>query len=205
MAVATLTLSVAGCGSTEPASQPPGSHNRLRPADVVELISVSPAATGWTWVAEAETTEPMDRRDIETYVATYPVQETLRQADIAAGIVERRETSWWDVEMKGSLFATLYETADGARDALAAGREFAHGWATGVEKAEIRDVPADDLGERSWAVQSGTSEAGFVEIGWQRGNAVFAVYLSCLTCPSDVAQAALRWADAVDAKALSSQ
>ena len=68
--------------------------------------------------------------------------------------------------------------------------EFAH--------HEIREIEADGIGEESWAVRGGTDDAGFVEIGWRRANAVLAVYVDCGRCESDVADAARRWAQTID-------
>ena len=205
MAAALATAVVAaGCGESEPvAASADAETPRLESGDLGPLVAASPESTGWEWTAKRETPAPMTRADIEKYEATYPIQATLQEAQLEAGLVEAQQSSWWDTAKKGSSFATLFETPEGARDALAAEREFAQGWFTDVERQQIRDVGvADGLGEESWAVQSGSGENGFVEIGWTRGNAVLAVYLTCGACATDVAQAARRWADAIDEKAI---
>jgi hypothetical protein len=193
----------AGCGGSEPAAAPAAAETpRFEPGDLGPLVTASPEATGWEWTAKRETPALMSRADIEKYEATYPIQSTLQEAQLEAGLVEARQSSWCDTAKKGSSFATLFETAEGARDALAAEREFAQGWFTDVEHAEIRDAAvADGLGDANWAVKHGSGENGFVEIGWTRGNALLGVYLTCAACPTDIGRAARTWADAIDAKA----
>ena len=47
-------------------------------------------------------------------------------------------------------------------------------------------------------MRGGRGDAGFVEIGWTRANAVLAAYVSCNPCDSDVADAAAAWAEKID-------
>jgi len=104
--------------------------------------------------------------------------------------------TWRTAATKGSSFATLFATAEGARDGVGAAETFAHEWFTDVEHADIDDVDVDvdGLGDGAWGVhggRSGTQE--FVDLGWRRGNAVLEVYVSCLPCPAPVEDAAREW------------
>ena len=81
---------------------------------------------------------------------------------------------------------------------MEAEHEFARHWFPEFEQQEIHDIGAEGIGEQSWAVRGGTDNAGFVEIGWTRANAVLSVYVTCNPCDSDVADAARRWADEID-------
>jgi hypothetical protein len=116
--------------------------------------------------------------------------------------VRTASTSWWDDGKKASSFADLYSTPEGARSALRAGEAFAAEWFPTIEHRQVEDLDVGDLGDARWAVRHGADAAAFVEIGWVRGNAVLGVYVDCSPCESDLATAARRWADAVDAAAV---
>jgi hypothetical protein len=87
------------------------------------------------------------------------------------------------------------------KSAMNAEHEFARSWFPTFEQVAIREIEAAGLGEHSWAVRGGRDDAGFVEIGWTRGNLVLAVYVSCYPCHADVTDAARRWAEAIDSLA----
>ena len=113
-------------------------------------------------------------------------------------------SSWWDNAnaKKASSFANLVATPEAAKAALEAENGFAHHWFPEFEHQKIREIEADGIGEESWAVRGGTDDAGFVEIGWRRANAVLAVYVNCRPCESDLADAARRWAQKIDDAAM---
>jgi hypothetical protein len=198
---AALTAALAsGCGSSESSADSSAVRTSREAAKALRsLVAVSPEATGWTWSAKPETRTaspqpfPFDRSE-----PSYAVQKELFDAYDAAGIRLSGTSSWWGARQKASSFATLVSTAAGAESAMNAEHKFAQAWFPTFEQAAIREIAASGLGERSWAVRSDRDDASFVEIGWTRGNLVLAVYVSCYPCHADVADAARRWAEAID-------
>jgi hypothetical protein len=197
VAVASGVLA-AGCGADDPAVE---ASPRLTADDVRPIVTVAPDATGWRWTAKPET-RVAPAVDVERWEPAHAVQETYRDAQLAAGLVRTAASSWWDDGKKASSFADLYATAEGARSALEAGKTFADGWFSTVERRQFEELDLDGPGEARWAVRGETDASGFVEIGWVRGNAVLGVYVDCSPCASDVVAAAQQWADAMDEAAV---
>lgn len=185
---------VAGCGAAE---QVADESPRLTADHVRPLVTIAPDATGWQWTAKPET-QVSPVADVERWKPTHAVQETYRDAQVAAGLVRTASSSWWDDGKKASSFADLYATPEGARSALEAGRAFADEWFSTIERTPFDELDIDGPGEARWAVRGGPDGAGFVEIGWVRGNAVLGVYVTCNPCESDLAAATRQWADALD-------
>jgi hypothetical protein len=196
-ALACACLVAVGCGGSDPSGQ---AAEQLAVADLRTLVTVSPVATGWSWTVDPRTRflEPPIEHDESP--PGHEIRKTLADAYADAGLVAAATSSWWDTEdgKKASSFANLVATADDATRAMEAERDFARRWFPEFEHWEIREIDADGIGEQQWAVQGGTDETGFVEIGWTRGNATLAVYVNCNPCPSDLADAARRWARAID-------
>ena len=117
-----------------------------------------------------------------------------------AGLVRGATSSWWDTptSKKASSFANLFPSAENAGLAMDAEREFARHWFPEFEHNEIHEIDANGIGDQSWAVQWGTDDDGFVAIGWTRDNATLSVYVTCNPCDSGLAEAARRWARAID-------
>ena len=178
----------------------PYGANRLAVEDLRPLVTVSPSATGWRWDVEPQTRLRTTPPKLDEDEPSYAIQKALTDAYSDAGLVKAATSSWWDNAnvKKASSFANLVATPEAARAALDAENEFANHWFPEFEHQEIREIEADGIGEESWAVRGGTDDAGFVEIGWRRANAVLAVYVNCRPCDSDLADAARRWAKAID-------
>ena len=205
--IVTIAASVAlaaallpGCGSSESGADPATvTTSRDAVKALRSLVTVSPDATGWSWSAEPQTlTASPQPFTFDRSEPSYAIQKDLDDSYNAAGIRRRATSSWWDPTQKASSFATLVSTPAGAEAAMNAEHEFAQAWFPEFEQAAIREIEADGLGEHSWAVRSDRDDASFVEIGWTRGNLVLAVYVSCYPCHEDVADAARRWATAID-------
>jgi hypothetical protein len=206
----TGTLLTAGCTGSEPTTTP--AHVELGSNDLAGLVAVSPTATGWRsteWRVMPGASGPRTRAELDRGLGLDPsdpsfeIQATLTVALQDAGFVVTRQRVWQGEAGVAHSFATLFETREGAQDALGASRDFAADWYPEIERRPIRDVDAaDGLGDKSWAVQGGRDEAGFVELAWVRGTAQLGVYLNCSPCSSDLAAAARSWADAIDAEAL---
>ena len=191
---------VAGCGSSGSSAD---SSTVTTSRDAVKalrsLVTVSPEATGWPWSAKPQTrTASPQPFTLGRSEPSYSLQKDLYDAYDAAGIRQSRTSNWRDARQKASSFATLVSTAAGAESAMNAEHEFAQAWFPTFEQAEIREIEANGLGERSWAVRGDRDDASFAEIGWTRGNLVLSVYVSCYPCHADVAEAARRWAQAID-------
>ena len=162
-------------------------------------MTVSPEGTGWSWSVEPQTrVESPQPFTLDKSEPSYAIQKDLNDVYDAAGIRQLATSSWWDERQKASSFANLLSTQAGAESAMNAEHEFARAWFPRFEQAAIREIDANGLGEQSWAVRSDRSDASFVEIGWKRGNSVLSVYVSCYPCHADVADAARRWAKAID-------
>lgn len=193
----------AACGGAERTGPAEGA-DRLAADDLQALVTVSPDATGWSWTVDPQTRSrspaPFDFDESEP---SYDIQKAVAKAYEDAGLVKSATSDWWDNAggKKASSFANLVATADDAKRALEADHEFARHWFPEFEHQEIRDIDAGGIGEESWAVQGGGAKGGFVEIGWTRGNATLAVYVNCYPCRSDLADAARRWAQTIDAAA----
>ena len=202
-------LLAAGCTSSEPAAT---SGVEFGADDLPRLVAVSPKATGWKsvkWTVMPGTSRPGTRAELDRGIGldtadpSFELQATMSVALQDAGFVESRQRVWQSEASIAHSFATLFETREGAQDALGAARDFADGWYPEIEHRPIREVgTADGLGGRSWAVQGGTERAGFVELAWVRDNVQLGVYLNCFVCSSELAAAARTWADAIDAEAL---
>ena len=194
-------LLAAGCGESEQRTDADDAAKRLAVDDLRPLVTVSPNATGWSWDVEPQThlRTPAPPR-LDEAEPSHVIQKALLDAYTDAGLVRTATSSWWDYVnvKKASSFVYLVATPDTARAALEAEKELAHHWFPEFEHQEIREIEADGIGEESWAVRGGTDDAGFVEIGWRRANAVLAVYVNCRPCDSDVADAARRWAMKID-------
>jgi hypothetical protein len=203
-ASATLAAALlAGCGGSGSSVDPATETTSREAAEALRsLVTVSPEATGWSWSAEPQTrTASPQPFTFARSEPSYAIQKDLADAYDAAGLRHRATSSWWDTAQKASSFATLVSTPAGAESAMNAEHEFAQAWFPRFEQAAIREIEANGLGERSWAVRSDRDDASFVEIGWTRGNLVLAVYVSCYPCDADVADAARRWAKAIDSLA----
>jgi hypothetical protein len=191
----------AGCAGSDQSADAADGAKRLTVEDLRPLVTLSPDATGWRWDVEPQTQlrSPAPPR-LDEAEPSYVIQKALLDAYTDAGLVRTATSSWWDNAnaKKASSFAYLVATPDGASTALEADKEFAHHWFPEFEHHEIREMEADGVGEQSWAVRGGTDDAGFVEIGWRRSNATFAVYVDCRPCESDVAEAARSWATKID-------
>ena len=167
--------------------------------DLRPLVTISPEATGWPWPVDPQThVASPSSFELDQSEPSYRIQKAVRDAYEEAGLVRLATSSWFDGVKKASSFANLVATPADARSAMEAEREFARHWFPEFEHQEIRDIEAEGIGEQSWAVRGGTDDAGFVEIGWTRANAVLSVYVTCNPCDSDVADAARRWADKID-------
>ena len=196
-----VAVLAAGCGASDQRAEADDGTQRLAIDDLRPLVTVSPDATGWTWDVEPQTrllTPPPPKLDEAE--PSYAIQKALMDAYSNAGLVKAARSSWWDNAdvKKASSFANLVATAETAAAALEAEKEFAHHWFPEFEHQPIREIEADGIGEESWAVRGGADDAGFVEIGWRRAQAVLAVYVNCRPCDSDLADAARRWAKAID-------
>jgi hypothetical protein len=191
---------LAGCGSAGSSADPSTVTTSREAIDALRsLVTVSPEATGRSWSAEPQTRMASPQPfTFDQSEPSYAIQKDLSDAYDAAGIRQRATSSWWDERQKASSFANLVSTQAGAESAMNAEHEFALAWFPRVEQAAIREIEANGLGEHSWAVRSDRVDASFVEIGWTRGNLVLAVYISCHPCHADVADAARRWAKAID-------
>jgi hypothetical protein len=198
----------AACGSTDQTQSHPVAA-QLTTDDLQTLVTVSPNATGWSWTVDPQTRfmSPSVELKLDKSEPSYEIQKAVTDAYSDAGFVRSATSDWWDNEggKKASSFATLFATSDGATKALAADREFARHWFQDFEHQQIREINADGIGAKSWAVQAGDSQRGFVEIGWSHGNATLSVYVSCYPCHSDVADAARRWAKAIDDSATAAE
>jgi hypothetical protein len=197
-----VATAVAGCGGST-TNDAAGAEPQYAQSDLARFVAVRPVTADWHWPTESETPPaPFTRDDMDVYEPKYPSQAALSQAYADAGFVESRTRTWRTVANKGSSFATLFATPDGANDAFVAGKKFARSWFTDVEHADIVDVRPDGLGERAWGVRGGTRGAQeFVEYGWRRGNVLLEVYVACAPCPSDIESAAREWAAAIDERA----
>jgi hypothetical protein len=191
---------LAGCGSSGSGADPSTvTASREAVKALRSLVTMSPEATGWSWSAEPQTRMASPQPfTFDQSEPSYAIQKDLSDAYDAAGIRQLATSSWWDERQKASSFANLVSTRAGAESAMKAEHEFAQAWFPTFEQAAIREIEANGLGEHSWAVRSDRADASFAEIGWTRGNLVLAVYVSCYPCHSDVADAARRWAKAID-------
>lgn len=199
--VLSLALFAAGCGSPGPArSDTSATPLLLAVDDLRPLVTVSPEATGWPWPVDPQTRLGARPPKLDDSITGYKIQKTLFDAYREAGLVKSATSSWFDGAngKKASSFANLVASPAEATSALDAEHDFARRWFPEFEHQEIRAIEADGIGEQSWAVRGGDDDAGFVEIGWTRANAVLAVYVSCTPCDSDVADAARRWAEEID-------
>jgi hypothetical protein len=191
----------AGCADSERGIDVADAAKRLVVEDLRPLVTLSPNATGWRWDVEPQThvrrPAPLGLDESES---SYAIQKALYDAYMDAGLVRAAMSSWFDTAnmKKASSFAYLVATPEKARTAMDAENEFAHRWFPEFEHQEIHEIEAGGIGEQSWAVRGGTDDAGFVEIGWRRANAVLAVYVNCRPCQSDLADAARRWAQSID-------
>ena len=197
-----LILAAAGCDGSSGHKDADDEPQYVQ-SDLERFTAVGPTTADWHWATESERPPPpFGRDDLADYEPKYPSQAVLADAQADAGFVESRTRTWRTSANKGSSFATLFATADGGSEAIAASREFAHSWFTDVERAEIEDVRVDGLGEGAWGVRGGTPGIQeFVEYGWRHGNVVLEVYVSCLSCPSGIEEAAREWAAAIDESA----
>lgn len=194
-------LLAAGCGGEEAGQPASATASRLTTDDLRPLVTVSPEATGWTWRAKPETrVAAPEAFSFEETDPSYEIQKALHDAYEREGLVRAATSSWRDgaQAQKASSFANLLPTPEAARSVLEAERTFAHAWFPEIERVPVTELDADGLGETSWAVRGGADTSGFVEIGWARANAVLSVYLTCRPCATDVAEAAQRWAEAID-------
>ena len=191
----------AGCADSEQSKDVADAAKRLAVEDLRPLVTLSPNATGWRWDVEPQThLRPPAPLGLDESEPGYAIQEALFDAYVDAGLEMAATSSWFDTAnlKKASSFAYLVATPETARTALDAENEFAHHWFPEFERQEIHEIEAGGIGEQSWAVRGGTDDAGFVEIGWRRANAVLAVYVNCRPCQSDLADAARRWAQRID-------
>jgi hypothetical protein len=199
--IVVLSLALlAGCGSSGPTGDTSAAPLLLAVDDLRPLVTISPDATGWPWHVDPQTRVASPSFKLDQSDPSYPIQKALSDAYQDAGLVKSATSSWFDGKngKKASSFANLVATTAEATSALEAEHEFARAWFPEFEHQEVRDIGADGVGEQSWAVRGGTDNAGFVEIGWTRANAVLSVYLTCNPCDSDIADAARRWAERID-------
>ena len=191
---------VVGCGDAGERGNAGDGAERLAVDDLRQLVTVSPDATGWRWQVEPQTRLLSPPLTLDESAPGHAIRSVLTAAYTEAGLVKGATSSWWDDPngKKASSFASLVATPETAATALEADHEFARQWFTEFEHHEIDEIEAEGIGEESWAVRGGTDDAGFVEIGWTRANAVLAVYVTCSPCESDVADAARRWAERID-------
>ena len=198
--VLTFASLAAGCGTSGQTTRDTSADSlRVAADDLRPLVTISPEATGWPWPVDPQThVASPSSFELDQSEPSYRIQKAVRDAYEEAGLVRLATSSWFDGVKKASSFANLVATPADARSAMEAEREFARHWFPEFEHQEIRDIEAEGIGEQSWAVRGGTDDAGFVEIGWTRANAVLSVYVTCNPCDSDVADAARRWADKID-------
>jgi hypothetical protein len=205
--VLAVALLATGCTGSEKEATP---EPRLAVGDLERLVTVSPAATGWksaAWTVKPGTPGPYTRAELDQGLGLDPsrpsfeIESRLSEAFQDAGFVENRQGGWLDGSRIAHSYATIFQAQEGARAALAAEYDYTDDWYAEYEPREIRRISADGLGDENWAVQGGSSRAGVIEIRWTRDNALLGVYLNCSPCPSEIAQAARRWADAIDAEA----
>jgi hypothetical protein len=205
--VLAVALLATGCtGSKNEETPEPG----LAVSDLERLVTVSPAATGWksvAWTVKPGTPGPYTRAELDQGLGLDPsrpsfeIESKLSEALQDAGFVENRQGGWLDGLGIAHSYATIFQSHEGAQAALAAEHDYTDGWYAEFEPREIRRISADGLGDENWAVQGGSSRAGVIEIRWTRDNALLGVYLNCSPCRSEIAQAARRWAEAIDAEA----
>jgi hypothetical protein len=190
----------AGCADSDLEIDAAHGPKRLAVDDLRPLVTVPPNATGWTWNVKPQTRLLTPPIELDESAPGHAIQKVVTDAYTDAGLVMRATSSWWDTtnRKKASSFANLVATPKEAKAAMEADREFARKWFPEFEHQEIREVDADGIGEESWAVRGGTDDAGFVEIGWRRANAVLSVYVNCSPCESDLEDAARRWAQRID-------
>ena len=197
MAVFSLVALLTGCAGTE-TTPDEASYSR---GDLVRFVTLAPQAADWGAWREHEKLPPVQREDLATYSPTHESQGVLADAQEKAGFDVSRTGTWLAGDSKASSFATLFASADGARDANAAAEEFAHAWFADVERREVREVQPDGLGDDAWGVRGGRAGAmEFVELGWRQGNMLLGVYLSCADCAAELEPAAGAWAEAIAAK-----
>jgi hypothetical protein len=193
---------LAGCGSSETGGGTSSNEAaRLAVEDLRTLVTVSPNATGWSWTVDPRTRlRSPTSFELDTSEPSYAIQKAVTDALVDAGWVKAATSDWWDDEegKKASSFANLVATPEGASKAMEADHEFARHWFPDFEHQQIREIDADGIGEQSWAVAGGSDTAGFVEIGWTRGNAVLSVYVNCSPCRANIADATRRWAKKID-------
>ena len=191
----------AGCADSDQGTDVADAAKRLVVEDLRPLVTLSPNATGWRWEVEPQThLRPPAPLGLDVSGPSYAIQKALYDAYMDAGLVRAAMSSWFDTAnmKKASSFAYLVAAPEAAKAAMDAENEFAHHWFPEFEHQEIREIEAEGIGEESWAVRGGTDDSGFVEIGWRRANATLGVYVDCSPCESDVADAARRWAKAID-------
>ena len=190
----------AGCADSEQGMDVADASKRLAVEDLRPLVTLSPNATGWSWDVEPQTRLLTPPIQLDESAPGHAIRKALTDAYTDAGLVKGATSSWWDTAnmKKASSFASLVATREAAKTAMEADHEFARQWFPEFEHHEIDEIDADGIGEQSWAVRGGTDDAGFVEIGWRRANAVLAVYVNCRPCQSDLADAARRWAQKID-------
>jgi hypothetical protein len=192
-------LLAAGCGSSGRTTGQTSAADQLAVDDLRPLVTISPEATGWPWPVDPQTRVALPSAfKLDQSEPSYPIQKALRDAYRDAGLVRLATSSWFDGVKKASSFANLVATPADATSAMNAEHRFARHWFPEFEHQEVHDIRADGVGEESWAVRGGTGNAGFVEIGWTRANAVLSVYVTCNPCDSDITEAASRWAAKID-------
>lgn len=193
---------LAGCGgSGSDAASSATTVSREAVEGLRSLVEISPEATGWAWPVKPKTrvASPPSSFTIDPSAPSYSIQKGVNDAYVAAGVRQYATSSWWDATLKkASSFANLVSTGAGAESAMNAEREFAHSWFPRFEGTPIQEFEADGIGEHSWGVRASTTDGGFAEIGWTRGDLVLSVYVSCFPCHSDVADAARSWAETID-------
>ena len=203
-AVAVLCVAslAAGCADPEQGMDGADPTKRLAVEDLRPLVTLSPNATGWRWDVEPQThlrtPAPLGLDESEP---SYAIQKTLFDAYVDAGLVTAAMSSWFDTAnmQKASSFAYLVATPETARTATGRRERVRPPLVPAVRTpGRSYEIEAGGIGEQRWAVRGGTDDAGFVEIGWRRANAVLAVYVTCRPCESDLADAARRWAQKID-------
>ena len=150
--VLVLTLLAAGCGSSEPTAGDTSVGALLAIDDLRPLVTISPKATGWPWPVNPQTrVAPPSPFTLDQSEPSYPIQKAVYDAYRAAGLVRLATSSWFDGVKKASSFANLVATPAEAMSVMEAEHDFARHWFPEFEHVEIRDVEADDIGEKSWA------------------------------------------------------
>src|SRR5262245_45364599 len=129
-----------GCGGSEQDTGAAGEPAALLAVDDLRaLVNVSPEATGWRWAVEPQTQFASPPLELNPAAAGHEIRRALTDTYQDAGIVRLATSSWWDNARakKASSFANLFASAEDARTAMEAEREFAGKWFPEFEHNEI--------------------------------------------------------------------